>query len=86
MKMDGFHWGSYQRTYFTLLGTGRGPPCGFSHQRKKGKQEILKSNIDPTKRVVDTCEPRTKTLITFRYTGLLIGILLMVYYNPYIPG
>ena len=23
---------------------------------------------------------------TFHYTGWLIGILIMVYYNPYIPG
>ena len=27
-----------------------------------------------------------KTLITFHYTGWLIGILIKVYYNPYIPG
>ena len=27
-----------------------------------------------------------KTLITFHYTGWLIGILIMVYYNPYILG
>ena len=27
-----------------------------------------------------------KTLITFHYTGWFIGILIMVYYNPYIPG
>ena len=27
-----------------------------------------------------------KTLITFHCTGWLIGILIMVYYNPYIPG
>ena len=26
------------------------------------------------------------TLITFHYTGWLIGILLMGYYNPYITG
>ena len=35
------------------------------------------------------CEPRKKALITFEYTGRLIGILIivyMVYYNPYIPG
>ena len=27
-----------------------------------------------------------KTLTTFHYTGWLIGILIMVYYNPYITG
>ena len=27
-----------------------------------------------------------KTLITFHYTGWLIGVLIMVYYNPYITG
>ena len=27
-----------------------------------------------------------KTLTTFHYTGWLIGILIMAYYNPYIPG
>ena len=30
-------------------------------------------------------EPR-KNLPTFHYTGWLIGILIMVYYNPYITG
>lgn len=32
-------------------------------KEKKGKQEILKSKIDPTKRVVDTCEPWKKPLL-----------------------
>ena len=27
-----------------------------------------------------------KTLVAFHYTGWLIGILIMVYHNPYIPG
>ena len=27
-----------------------------------------------------------KTLLTFHYTGWLIGILTMAYYNPYITG
>ena len=27
-----------------------------------------------------------KTLITFHYTGWLVGILILVYYNPYIAG
>ena len=27
-----------------------------------------------------------KNPLTFRYTGWLIGILIMVYYNPYITG
>ena len=31
-------------------------------------------------------EKRKKKRITFHYTGWLIGILIMVYYNPYIPG
>ena len=31
-------------------------------------------------------EPRKKTLTTFHYTGWLTGILIMVYYNPYIIG
>ena len=31
--------------------------------KENGKQEILKSNIDPTKRVVDTCEPWKKPLL-----------------------
>ena len=31
-------------------------------------------------------EPRKKTLITFHYTGWLIGIIIMVYHNLYIPG
>ena len=35
-------------------------------------------------RGVFLCKPRKKTLTTFHYTGWLIGILTMVYYNPYI--
>ena len=31
-------------------------------------------------------EPPKKTLITFHYTGWFIGILIMVYNNPYITG
>ena len=27
-----------------------------------------------------------KNLITFHYTGWLIGILIVAYHNPYIPG
>ncbi len=31
-------------------------------------------------------EQRKKKTPTFHYTGWLIGILIMVYYNPYITG
>ena len=33
-----------------------------------------------------TVEPRKKKPLTIHYTGWLIGILTMVYHNPYIPG
>ena len=35
---------------------------------------------------LESFEPRKKTLTTFHYTGWLIRILIMVYYNPYITG
>ena len=31
-------------------------------------------------------EPRKKKTLTFHSTGCLIGILIMVYYNPHITG
>ena len=43
-----------------------------------------KSGHIPNK--IDLDEPRKKHLSTFHYTGWLIRILIMVYYNPYKIG
>ena len=50
-----------------------------SQQHVTGHVKKLYLPRDPT-------EPRKKNLTTFHYTGWLIRILIMVYYNPYIIG
>ena len=76
-------WGT-SLVFFQFTKTNKQTPWPSNHTRKNSSRQKIpsfkKNHTDNP-----TSEPR-KRLFTFRYTAWLIGILIMVYYNPYTTG
>ena len=71
-------WEGNHRIIVLLKGFGV-PVLGLGIVGAKQGHDKMRSPPEPRKK-------KKKKRITFHYTGWLIGILIMVYYNPYTPG
>ena len=67
--------------------TGHVSKIGDIPKNQKRNESFGKSNpYKPIAEIVLNTSHMKKKLITFHYTGWLMGILIMVYFNPCIPG